>query len=148
MGLRTKMALACGLLSALVACGSSTEPLGPGTATLSAGCYTLTLGAWSGSGTTIDPPDAFQLTDEPQEGGAGRLLIQPLPGQEPWDYPGASWTPTGDIDFGRGFSGIRIRLTGSESPFHGQAEAWTDAIVVGRKLPRATATLESMTCPE
>ena len=43
MCIRTKMVLACGLLSALVACDSSPDPLGPGTATLSAGCYTLTL---------------------------------------------------------------------------------------------------------
>lgn len=147
MSLPLKLVLACGLLSGLVACDSSQDPLGPGTATLTAGCYTLTLGPWRPS-STADLPDALELTNELADDGDGRLLIQPLAGQAAWDIAEATWTTTGDLIFGGNLAGVRISLTGSESPFRGQAEVWSDVLVGDRKRPRATVTLESMACPE
>jgi hypothetical protein len=133
MRIRIATTAMLGLLSALVACNS---PFGPGTATLSAGCYTLKIGSRE--------PIVMQLTEEPSEYVTDEMRIQPLLGEDAdWGY--ASWTPTGDLGLS-GLPGIKVSLTGSESPFRGKAEIYSD--VYGVEPSRSSATLESRACPE
>ena len=133
MRIRIATTAMLGLLSALVACNSS---LGPGTATLSAGCYILQLGSRT--------PIPLQLIDEPLEDGTDKMLIQSLPGGE-LPEPYAWWTSTGDLVFS-GLGPIRVSLTGDESPFRGRAKQSSD--VVGVDPVYFSATLESIACPE
>ena len=132
MPIRAKLVSACGLLSVLAACDS---PLDPGTATLSAGCYTLTIDSRD--------PMRIQLIEEPSDHAPDAMQILPLPG-EPASWAEAWWTPTGDLGF-LDIGGIRVSLTGTESPFRGRAEITSD--IAGEKPKRTDATLTSMACP-
>lgn len=134
-----------------IGCGHERALLKPAVAPASlAGCYTLSVGQWSGPKESSEPPTRIVLLDSTgtADGEAGMNLVRLDPITAPMPFPVAIWRRFDanhlQIAFAMEFSGITLELVWGwgDGTWGGTATAWNDgppgleAVATARLHPR------------